>query len=120
MSQTHVAGESSGGDHRFLAKPSTTLGWWAVWLAAGFLVLFLGNVFVFMPTSENAAWWRAMLPFYGIAMILVGIGSGVVALIAIIGKRERSWLVWLPLIPAAMMTFLVVGEFAGALLGYTH
>lgn len=110
----------TGGDNRFFALPSTKLGWWAVWVAVAFVVLFAVNVLVIMPTSENAAWWRAILPFYGIAMIGCGIGSGVVALVAIVRKRERSWLVWLPLIPAAMMLFLIVGEFAGALLGFEH
>jgi hypothetical protein len=36
-------------------KPSTRLGWWAVWLMAVFVVMFLINSFVFMPTSSGAS-----------------------------------------------------------------
>jgi hypothetical protein len=95
----------------FIEKPHTKLGWWAVWLGAAFAVLFLINSFVFMPPTFNPSWGPTILPFYGIFMILCGLASGVVGLIAIIRRHERSWLVWLPLVPGLFVLFLVLGEF---------
>ena len=56
--------------------------------------MFLINSAVFMPTSQSAsnAWWRqTLLPFYGILMLLCGLGAGVAGVIAVIRKRERSY-----------------------------
>lgn len=38
-------------------RPSTRLGWWAIWLGATFVVMWIINtfVFVFMPTFSDAA-----------------------------------------------------------------
>jgi len=93
-------------------RPATRLGAWAVGLLAAFVVLFLINSFVFMPLSSLDAWWQhALLPFYGIFMILCGLSSGVVGLVALIRKHERSWLVWLTILPGAFVIFLLLGEF---------
>jgi peptidoglycan/LPS O-acetylase OafA/YrhL len=94
-----------------LGRPGTRLGWWSVWLAAAFVVMFLINSFVFMPTSSDAPWRQTFLPFYGIAMLLCGLAAGIVGLIAVVRQHERSWLVWLTLLPGLMVLFLVLGEF---------
>jgi hypothetical protein len=91
-------------------KPHTHLGWWAVWLAAVFVVMFLINSFVFMPTSSDASWRHVILPFYGIAMLLCGLASGIIGWIAVIRKHERSWLVLLTLLPGLWVVFMLVGE----------
>jgi hypothetical protein len=95
---------------RILARPSTRLGWWSVALAATFLALFTINSAVFMQLSE-APWQPMVLPFYGIAMLLCGLAAGIVGLIAVIRQRERSWLVWLTILPGLLVLFLVLGEF---------
>jgi len=95
-------------------RPNTLLGWWAVGLLAAFVVMFIINSVVFVPTSQGAstAWWRqALLPFYGIFMLLCGLAAGVVGLIALIRKDERSWLVWLTILSCMFVIFLVLGEF---------
>ncbi len=82
-------------------------------LAAVFLVMFIINSAVFIPTSQDTpeTWWRqALLPFYGIFMILSGLAADIFALFAVIQKRERSWLVWLTLMPGAFVLFLLLGE----------
>ena len=94
-------------------RPSSRLGRWAVGLAIAFVVMFLINSFVFMPATDNAWWRHALLPFYGIAMILVGLSTGIVGLIAVIRQHERSWMVWVTLLPFALMVFLLLGEFLG-------
>jgi hypothetical protein len=95
---------------RFLETPHTRLGWWSVRLGVGFTVLFLINSFVFMPSSSDAPWRHVILPFYGIFMLLCGLGAGVVGLIAVIRQHERSWLVWLMIVPGLFVLFLLVGE----------
>ncbi len=95
-------------------RPATRLGQWAVGLWALFVLLFIINSFVFMPAGENPAneWWmHAYLPFYGIFMLLCGFASGVIGLIAVLRKGERSWLVWLTLLPGAWVIFMLLGEF---------
>ena len=96
---------------RFLGRPSTRLGWWSVGLAAVFVVLWIINTVVFMPSTVVVPWGQVILPFYGIFMILCGFAAGVVGLIAVIGRGERSWLVWLTILPALLVLFLVLGEF---------
>lgn len=95
-------------------RPSTSLGWWAVWLAAAFVLMFIINSAVFMPMfmyDPSPSWGQAFLPFYGIFMMLCGLAAGVVALVAVIRSHERSWLVWLTLLPWAFAAFFVLGEF---------
>lgn len=46
-----------------------------------------------MPSSSDAPWRHITLPFYGIFMLLCGLGAGVVGLMAMIRNHERSWLV---------------------------
>jgi hypothetical protein len=74
-------------------------------------VMFLINSFVFMPTSSDAPWRQVILPFYGIFMLLCGLSAGVVGLVAITRQRERSWLVWLTILPLAWVLFMLLGEF---------
>ena len=93
-------------------RPATRLGWWAVWLMAAFAVMFLINVFVFMalPSFGDGTWRQAVLPFYGIFMLLCGLAAGIVGLIAITREHERAWLVWLTILPLAWTVFMLVGE----------
>jgi hypothetical protein len=94
----------------FNEKPQTALGWWAVWLGAVFVLLFLINAFVLMPSSSDAPWRHVILPFYGIFMLLCGLGSGIAGFIAVFRQGERAWLVLLTLAPAAWVIFMLLGE----------
>ena len=94
-------------------RPSTRLGWWAVSLAGAFVVMFIINSTVFMPAYQDASselWRHNLLPFYGIFMMLCALAAGIVGLIAVIRKHERSWLVWLTILPGAFALFLLLGE----------
>lgn len=91
--------------------PSTSLGWWALGLGIAFVLLFSLNTFVFMPLQVSVPWQMALLPFYGIFMLLSGLASSVTGLIAILRKKERSVFVWLTLIPGTFVVFLLMGEF---------
>jgi hypothetical protein len=75
------------------------------------VALYFINATVFMPSTVEVPWRQVMLPFYGIFMILCGLAAGIVGLIAVIRRNERSWLVWLAMLPGLMVLFLVLGEF---------
>jgi hypothetical protein len=94
-------------------KPETRFGHRAVWLMVAFVAMFLINSFVFMamPSLGDGTWRQSVLPFYGILMLLCGLASGVCSLLAIIREHEHSWLVWIPLLPALWVIFMLVGEF---------
>lgn len=98
-------------ESQFNEKPHTKVGWWAAWLGLTFVVLFLINSLVFMPTSNSEAAWRhVVLPFYGIFMMLCGLGSGILGFLAV-ARGERSWMVCLTLVPGLFVIFFLLGEF---------
>ncbi len=43
-------------------------------------------------------------------MLACGLASGVTSLLAVLRRGERSWLVWLPLMPALWVIFMLLGE----------
>lgn len=92
--------------------PITRLGRSAVALMMVFIVMFLLNG-VLMQFGGGGWFQQNILPFYGILMVIFGLTSGIVGLVAILRVHERSWLVWLTLLPLAMMVVLLLGEFLG-------
>jgi hypothetical protein len=110
MNPKQPAPSSQSGWLEFFKHPSTLLGWWAVGLGAAFVLLMTLNSAVFMRLGEEVPWRTTFLPFYGIFMILCGFTSGVAGLMAVIRKHERSWLVWLTLLPGFFVIFMLIGE----------
>jgi hypothetical protein len=90
--------------------PHTVSGKWSLALGAAFVLMFTINVAVLMPVADLAPWRQTVVPFYGILMILSGLGAGVLSALSIIRKQERSWLVWLMLLPGLFILFLLAGE----------
>lgn len=100
----------------FSSLPTTMAGRVSMWIAVVFVVLFTINSFVFMPmsgTTNNAldVFRERILPYYGVGMLLCGAVAGSVALFAITRNRERSFVLWLALLPLAFTIFLLLGEF---------
>jgi hypothetical protein len=81
----------------FLAWPRTRLGWWAVELAAVFVAMFISTTTGFVH-------------FFGIFVMGVGVVAGILILVALIWKRERSWLLWLMLLPGLFAIVFALGE----------
>lgn len=81
----------------FFGLPQTKLSWWAVGLSALFTVLFILIV-------------NELLRFSGFLSMTIGVVAGVLALVSIIWKRERSWLVWLLLLPGLFAILFALGE----------
>jgi peptidoglycan/LPS O-acetylase OafA/YrhL len=112
MAQLPILPKPHPHGRRFSTWPTTRLGWWSLTLATIFVLFMLINGLVLMRDPvERADWQRTLLILYGISMLVCGLASGVLALIAVARRHERSWLVWLPLVVGLFVIFLVVGEF---------
>ena len=94
----------------FLRRPGTRMGWWAVGLAAAFVVMNIINSAVFMHLSEDVPWRQTVLPFYGIFMMLFCLSTWIIGLIAVMRRGERSWLVWLTLLFGLLVLCLLLFE----------
>lgn len=81
----------------FFARPGTSAGWWSTGLTILFVILF------YLVSND-------ILNFPGRLTIGLGIIAGIVTLIALILKRERSWLVWLMLLPGLFAIVFALGE----------
>jgi uncharacterized membrane protein YoaK (UPF0700 family) len=95
---------------RIFSRPGTPLGWWSVVLADLFVILLIINSTIFMPSIVEVPWRQAVLPIYAVVMLACGLAAGMAALAAVIRSHERSWLVWLSLLPGMFVVFLLLGE----------
>ena len=59
-----------------------------------------------IATQMPVALWMSI----GFALLGVGLTASISALIAIIRHHERSWVLWLALLPGLFVVFLLVGE----------
>ena len=99
----------------FLRRPASRLGWWAAGLVGAFGLLFIYNFAVSMASRSILASQQIRLPNIGMPMVLFGLVSGVVGLIALIRNHERSWLIWLSILVGGVMVFLILSSILGSL-----
>ncbi len=92
---------TSSGWRRFLGLPSTPFGWASTVLFVAFFAIVLIGQGRF---GVDTRW-------VNIACLL---SSGVTGLIALVFKRERSWLVWVPVV---FVVLAFGGEIVQAILG---
>lgn len=81
---------------RLAVRPMTPLGMWALILAAASIVLTLG--------------WMLMGPLGGFPGLVCGLAGGIVALVAIVRRGERSVTVFAALVPFLNAVVFVLGE----------
>jgi hypothetical protein len=97
---------------RVLSLPHTRLGWWAVGLAAGCVALlfminrFVGSDVVFMAMLFEHSWVASPV----LAGLLAGAVVGLIALLR--SQQERSVLVWLAMVPVALVAAVPIAFFA--------
>ena len=94
---------------------SNTLKYRLTWaggqsVGVSWYVPFLASVgFRLIPIDAS---WRIPLTWsYSFFMVACGLAALVLGLIAIIGKKERSWAVWMALIPGTATLLFFMGEF---------
>jgi hypothetical protein len=81
-------------------------------LAIGWVVLNFGITAIVNIRSRMAITTGSPVAMnFGFLMLLVGLAAGITALIAILRKHERSWLVWASLLPGVSTMVLLIGEF---------
>ena len=96
---------------RVLSIPRTALSRWSMWLLAASVVLF--GLFVAMSETARAAgvplnrYWFVGAPL--LFAVVSAAAAGVVALVAIFRRGERSGLMLLPLLAAAVGLLLTIG-----------
>ena len=100
---------------RVLSIPRTALGKWSMRLLAAFVVLF--SLFIGVGITADAAripfsnpfrFWSILVTL--ISTVVSAVAAGVVALVAIFRRAERSILMLLPLLVAAFVLFWTIGE----------
>jgi hypothetical protein len=66
---------------------------------------------IFEVLAVEVPW--VMITLNGIVMVLSGLAGGVLSLIALLRRHERSVLVWLALVPGLASVVFLIGEFSG-------
>jgi len=89
----------SHGQRRLAVLPTTRLGSWAVGLAVASIVL------------QSA--WMLLGPLGGFPGLLAGLIGGIVALVAILRRRERAISVFVALVPFLGVIAFVLAELLG-------
>ena len=100
--------------------PTTRLGVWAVRLLAAFAASFVVGI-SFVAVGEIIAgdeafdnlWLTVPLMVVALTAVLAGVLAGTIAAFAIARRRERSVLVFLPLIVLVFFAIFLVGELIG-------
>ena len=101
----------------FFGMPHTKPGYWSAGLAIVFVVLLILNVIATILLANNPSPTQPIsVPNFGFPTILCGLAAGMVGLIAVTRRRERSWLVWLSLLSGVFSLTLLIGDFLAATL----
>ncbi len=113
MSSAPVPTRASGPSWRpVLAWPSTRAGWWATGLAGGVIALLpLLGAFAGVGVTDWGWGARLALGLSGATAVATAISAGVVAVIAVVRREERSLVLLGPLLFGAFWVMFVLGEF---------
>lgn len=101
---------------KFKERPKTRLGWWVMGLGIALVLmgLFLGLFASLIRPALAKASSSAASPAFGLGLgmfvIVLCIAVLVTGLLAL-RKGERSWAVWLGVIPGLFFAFLFLAEF---------
>jgi hypothetical protein len=97
---------------RLLGWPSTSPGWWSIWLSIGFF-LCLGLFFTLVASGQRGGDTFFSNPWLSLSMLAAAcsaISAGVIAAAAIFLKRERSIFSFAALFLGLLVLFFALGE----------
>lgn len=94
---------------RFIQHPATRTGWWSGLLAILAMGMLILNNVGLNPFNEMIGQWQSIL-VAAFDLIMLGslLAAIVLGIIAVTRKRERSWLVWLFMIPVTFLVILMI------------
>ena len=98
---------------RFLALPSTRLGWWSVRIALGAVAITILQTLLLQLRGEEEdtfTVWDAIRLVLGFGQVLGGIAAFVLALTAIFRRSERSVLCLLPVFVGLFWLLFIAAE----------
>jgi hypothetical protein len=101
---------------RIISLPSTWLGRWSVGLAIAFFVLFplwMLYAMYLRPMARPAFFSDPLHAFLLLVAAAAAITSGIVGALAIVAKRERSFMVVLSVLVGAFVIYWTIGELMG-------
>jgi hypothetical protein len=93
---------------RVLSTPHTSFGKWSIWLLAAFVLLMCVFFALMRTVSLPGNYVRLWVPL--ISAAISAVAAGIVALLAIFRRAERSILMLLPLLVAALVLLFTIGE----------
>lgn len=102
----------SSSDAKFSNRPQTRLGWWAAWLGGAFIILFIVDAVGLIPSilGMSPAARETITQSFGLVLVLVGLAAGVISALALTRKKDRSWMVWVALLPGFFILVLILGS----------
>jgi hypothetical protein len=92
---------------RVLSIPHTSFGKWSIWLLAAFVLLMCAFFALMRTVSLPGNYVRLWVPL--ISAAISAVAAGIVALLAIFRRAERSILMLLPLLVAALVLLFTIG-----------
>ncbi len=95
---------------RILGWPITRIGWRSIWLGVAFMILWIINSMVLIPVSAALHFNQLVSSSFTILMLLCGLAAVIVGLIAIIVRHERSWLIFLAILPGLFVLLSLIIE----------
>ena len=110
--QTNQDNPSKSG--RFFGRPITSTGWWSLWLTVGFLLL-LTLFYILVWSGQRGGETFFSNLWLTIPMLLAAISAiagGILALVGIGWKKERSAFVFIALLVGIFVTWFAFMEIA--------
>lgn len=79
--------------------PKTRIGWTAALSFDLFVVLYIINGYMLKMSASSAWWLDAVLPYYGVALMITVVTASVGGVMALLFGRDQAWAVWIATLP---------------------
>jgi hypothetical protein len=79
--------------------PKTWIGWTATLSFDLFVVLYIINGYMLKMSAFSLWWLDAVLPYYGIALMITVATASVGGVMALLFGRDQAWAVWITTLP---------------------